>query len=134
MKVLFIDDEPENIKSFMQAFELSNYDIEVISNVDDAWKIVQAESPEILAIILDIMMPPGDLLEYEKTKQGLRSGVFFIEKIKQFDERIPVVILTNVDKSELVNITHRNFLVYEKKDISPWSLVEKVSDMKRKVY
>ena len=80
------------------------------------------------------MMPPGDLLEYEKTKQGLRTGVLFIEKIKQIDERIPVVILTNVDKSELANIPHRNCEVFEKKEISPWSLVDKVSEMKRKVY
>ncbi len=131
--ILFIDDEPQFIKGYIQAFELSGFEVKVVDTIDDAWQILQSRLHDVLAIILDIMMPPGKLLENEKTHEGLRTGVAFIEKLRGLDEKIPVVVLTNAEKSELGVIYHRNYSIFEKKEISPWGLVDKVSEMKRGV-
>jgi DNA-binding NtrC family response regulator len=132
MIILFIDDEPHYILPYTQAFALKGFDVKVVNSVDEAWKIIESSTRDILAIIVDIMMPPGKLLESESTKQGLRTGEVFIEKLKTVDEGIPVVVLTNAEKAELGNISHRNCLIFPKKEISPWGLVDKVSEMKRK--
>ena len=130
--ILFIDDEPHYIRPYTQAFSLQGFNVKVVSSVDEAWEIIESSTKDVLAIIVDIMMPPGKLLESESTKQGLRTGEVFIEKLKTLDEGIPVVALTNAEKAELGSISHRNFLIFQKKDISPWGLVDKVSEMKRK--
>jgi DNA-binding NtrC family response regulator len=130
--IIFIDDEPHYIRPYTQAFVLQGFDVKVINNVDEAWKVIESSKKNVLAIIIDIMMPPGKLLESESTKQGLRTGEVFIEKLKTLDEGIPVVVLTNAEKADLGNISHRNFLIFQKKDISPWGLVDKISEMKRK--
>ncbi len=131
--IIFIDDEPHYIKAYVQAFELSGFIVKVVNTVDDAWQILQSDIHDILAIIVDIMMPPGKLLENERTHQGLRTGVVFIEKLRNLDEKIPVIVLTNAEKSELGVIRHTNCYIFAKKEISPWGLVERVSEMKRGV-
>lgn len=130
--ILFIDDEPHYIRPYIQAFELKGFDVKVVNNVDEAWEIIESSQKDILAIIIDIMMPPGKLFDLESTKQGLRTGEAFIAKLKDLDEGMPVVVLTNAEKSELRHIYHQNCLIFLKKETNPWGLVEKVSDMKRK--
>jgi DNA-binding response OmpR family regulator len=132
MIILFIDDEPQYIKPYTQAFEISDFNVKVFPNVDIAWDFICSHTDEILAIILDIMMPPGKLFDFDKTKEGLRTGILLVERLRELDERIPIVILTNAEKSELGSISHRHCLIFAKKEIGPWGLVEKVSDMKRR--
>jgi CheY-like chemotaxis protein len=132
--ILFIDDEPHRIRSYTQAFELTGFPIMVINSVDEAWQIIETQKKDILAVIVDIMMPPGELLEMESTKEGLRTGVVFIERLKNLDEGIPVVVLTNAEKGELGIISHRNCHIFLKKEMNPWGLVDRVSDMKRKKF
>ncbi len=130
--VLFIDDEPRFISPFIDAFHFSGFSVQVLTDVDSAWDIIKARTDEIDAIILDIMMPPGRLLEGYETKEGLRTGLLFLELMKDLDERIPVVCLTNADTRLFPKIAHRNHFIFEKKDIDPWQMVEKMSDIKRR--
>jgi CheY-like chemotaxis protein len=132
--ILFIDDEPHYIRPYTQAFEIKNFPVKAVNSVDEAWKIINSSRKDVLAIIIDIMMPPGKLFEFENTKQGLRTGEVFIEKLRNLDEGIPVVVLTNAEKAELLDISHRNCVILAKKDISPWGLVDKVSEMRRKKF
>lgn len=130
--ILFIDDEPHRIRPYTQALELTGFPIKVVNNVDEAWQIIELQQKDILAVIVDIMMPPGKLFEEEGTKQGLRTGVVFIERLRNIDEGIPVVVLTNAEKGELGIISHRNCHIFLKKELNPWGLVDKLSDIKRK--
>jgi len=131
--ILFIDDEPDYVKPFLKAFELSGFPVYITTDLDNALTTIESQEDDILAIILDIMMPPGKLFDLENTDQGLRTGLRLLEHLKEVYEKIPVVILTNLDKSRLGKITHGNCLIFEKKEITPWELVNKVANMKRKV-
>jgi len=130
--IFFIDDEPSYIEPFRDAFVLSGFEVEVINNVDSAWGLIRKNKEDVDAIILDIMMPPGRLLADYDTKEGLRTGLRFIELMKTLDEAIPVVCLTNADCKKFGRVEHANCSFYEKKDINPWQLVDKMSDIKRR--
>ncbi len=130
--IIFIDDEPEYITPFTEAFRFSGFQVNVISNVDAAWATIVENLEDVDAVILDIMMPPGRLFEDQDTKEGLRTGLRFLEKMRGLDERIPVICLTNTDTRSLPEISHANHFIYEKKDVNPWQLVDKMSDVKRR--
>jgi CheY-like chemotaxis protein len=130
--IIFIDDEPRYITAYVQAFELTGFKVLIISDIDRAWEVISSQTDEVDAIMLDVMMPPGRLLNMEDTMEGLRTGLAFLDRLKNLDERIPVVILTNANKKDFGKIPHQNCLIYEKKEIDPWRLVDKMSDMKRR--
>ncbi len=130
--ILFVDDEPKYVAAYTQAFELSQFEVKMVPAVDEAWQILESQKEDVDAIILDVMMPHGRLFDMRETQDGLRTGLLFVEKLRQFDERIPVVLLTNANKNDFGEIPHRNCLIYEKKDIDPWSLVDKMSEIKRR--
>jgi len=130
--ILFIDDEPEYISPFSDAFAFSGFDVKIVNNVDSGWEFIMKNKHDVDAVILDIMMPPGRLLAETETKEGLRTGLRFIELMKTLDERIAIVCLTNADSKKFGRIDHANCSIYEKKDINPWQLVDKMSDIKRR--
>lgn len=131
--IIFVDDEPEKITGYTQAFELSGFKVNLISSIDDAYAILEDTPKEVDAIILDVMMPSGIGLEPSDTKDGLETGIRFLEWLKKFHEGIPVIVLTNtINAKKKFNITHKNCLIYEKKEIGPWALLDKMSEIKRK--
>ncbi len=130
--IFFIDDEPDYIEPFRDAFVLSGFEVQLINNVDSAWELIAKNKEDVDAIILDIMMPPGRLLADSDTKEGLRTGLRFIELMKSLDETIPVICLTNADCKKFGHVDHGHCFFYEKKDADPWQLVDKMSDIKRR--
>lgn len=129
---IFIDDEPHFISAFVQAFEITGFTVNVIDNVDDAWEKISSMLDDIDAVILDIMMPPGNLFTIEETKNGLHTGFVFIEKMAELDERIPIIVLTNTDRSKFQLISHRHCFIYEKKSVDPWNLVDLIKKINRR--
>jgi CheY-like chemotaxis protein len=130
--ILFIDDEPQYILSFVQAFELSKFEVKISSSVDEAAEFIKDNQKDLDAIILDVMMPTGRFVNHEESQDGLRTGLIFLNWLKKFNERIPVILLTNVNKRNFKNVTHKNCIIFEKKDIDPWQLVDKMYDVKRR--
>ncbi len=130
--ILFIDDEPEYITPYVDAFRLEGFEVQVISDVDVAWHIIRNNKDSVDAVFLDIMMPPGRLFSGSDTKEGLRTGLNFLHLMKQLDEHIPVICLTNADSRSFEKIDHPHCFIYEKKDMDPWQLVDKMSDIKRR--
>ena len=130
--IIFIDDEPEKITGYIQAFELSGFKVSQFASIDDAYLNLEDMPDQIDAIILDVMMPSGIGLEPDETKDGLETGIRFLEWLEKHHENIPVIILTNtVNANVKFDVSHRNCKLYEKKDIGPWGLLDKVGAMKR---
>lgn len=81
-KLLLVDDEPgvrESVQAYLEDSEL--FDVEVASNANEAWDLLQKETPEL--VISDIMMPQVDGYQF---LQKLRNDARF--------QAIPVVFLT----------------------------------------
>jgi len=81
-KVCIIDDEPVFIEMYAKKFERTNYDIVSATNI-------KKELPDI--IFLDIIFSDG------------KNGMDLLKKCKENvkTKDIPVVLLTNLDSSEL---------------------------------
>jgi DNA-binding NarL/FixJ family response regulator len=81
-QLLLVDDEPGvrvSVKEYLQ--EVGGFDVQVASNAEDAWQILQQKTPDL--VISDIMMPKVD-------------GYQFLKKLRD-DPRfktLPVVFLT----------------------------------------
>lgn len=130
--IIFIDDELNYISAFIQAFEMTGFSVETEKSIDQAWEKISNNPEAVDAIILDIMMPHGRLFTFEETEGGLNTGLMFIEKMIELDEQIPIIVLTNTDKSKLGKITHRNCKTLEKKSVDPWNLVDLTKKVKRR--
>ena len=88
-KVCIIDDEPVFIEVYSRKFCDAGYEVVSAQNTVDGFKVIQDHLPDI--VFLDIIMPGGE------------SGMDLLAKCKHNSrtKKIPVVLLTNLDSSEL---------------------------------
>lgn len=101
--ILFIDDE-EEMDSFKLGLELSEYQYQVIleTTVDDAWEHLERNLDQVNLVIMDVMIPPGKLLEEEDTKGGLRTGLALFDKIRTKSLSLPIIVFSSVSDQRVV--------------------------------
>lgn len=133
--VVFIDDEPNRIRFYIRAVQSRGYQILVLQDTDDAWEFFQQPRPEVRAVVLDIMMPPGKHLADAAHVGGTRTGVFLYRRILEqmaiqaiHRHSIPIAALTQVNDPETLNmlqevqLEHRpneRFEVWSKHGLDP---------------
>ncbi|MBU2025755.1 MAG: response regulator [Patescibacteria group bacterium] len=88
-KVCIIDDEPIFIEMYAKKFKDAGYKVISATNIRQGFEVIKDELPDI--VFLDIVMPGGE------------NGMDLLAKCKRFPatQDIPVVLLTNLDSSEL---------------------------------
>lgn len=101
--ILFIDDEKRYSTIYVEAIEDEGHVVEFQKDVDEAWGFFDANADDIDLIVLDIMMSPGSTFGDEDTEGGLRTGLFFYERVREKAPDLPVVILTNASDEELID-------------------------------
>jgi len=89
-RILLVDDEPELLKAMRIRLASWGYDILTATNGKEAIQLVKKEIPD--AVILDIMMPEMD-------------GIETLRRIRQFDKKIPVFMLTAYPTEEKMQNT-----------------------------
>ena len=133
--VLFIDDEPNRIKFYIRAVQSRGYATRTLQNTDEAWAFFQEARPEVRAVVLDIMMPPGRHLADTAHADGTRTGVFLYRRILEQmaiqainRHAIPIAVLTQVNDPDTlrmlqeVQLEHRpneRFEVWSKHGLDP---------------
>ncbi len=80
-KLMVVDDEENNLKSVELAFQDKNFHITSLTNPNEALKIIQENTPDIL--LLDIMMPE-------------MTGIEMAEKINELGYTLPIIFLTSL--------------------------------------
>jgi DNA-binding response OmpR family regulator len=131
MTILFIDDEKRRMDSFAMELQLSGNEVIFCDQVDTAWSYFENHSDEIKLIVLDIMMPHGDLFEEDSTDDGLRTGSLLYERIRENKPDMPVVIFTNVSDEEVADgfRLETNCLYLQKKDYYPNEFVREIEKL-----
>lgn len=127
--ILFIDDETRRMDSYVQELILSKFDVTFKQDVDEALAFFEEYYKQINLIILDIMMPPGET--FKDVDVGLRTGVYFYEKIRPVAPNLPVIIFTNVPVEKLGNrfLSEKNCWVLRKKDCLPFEMVQQIKQI-----
>jgi CheY-like chemotaxis protein len=133
VKILFIDDEKRRMDSFAMELQLSDNEVIFCHDVDTAWNYFVKNCEQIQLIILDIMMPYGNLFkeDSDSTEEGLRTGNLLYQKIRESTPDLPVVIFTNVSDDEVAEIfrTEKNCLYLQKKDYYPNEFVREIGKL-----
>ncbi len=91
-RILLVDDEEELLKAMKIRLASWGYDVLTAANGKEAIQLVKKEVPD--AIILDIMMPEMD-------------GIETFKRIRQFNKKIPVFMLTAYGDEERFEKTSR---------------------------
>jgi CheY-like chemotaxis protein len=129
--ILMVDDERRQMDSHYLELRYSGYDVEYFTGVDDALRALEARGDQVDLLILDIMMPPGAAFKDADTKQGLRTGVRFFERVRADRPNLPVIIFTNVSPNRLEERFKRERAcrLLQKEDYLPFELAEEVEKM-----
>jgi len=80
--ILILDDRKTFLERLVEAIRLSgpSVDISAHRTVDAAWKAFNSRN-HWDRIVIDLMVPPGELLAHVDTSSGLDTGQVFIEMI-----------------------------------------------------
>lgn len=128
--ILFIDDERRGIASYIEEIAFSGYQVELKNDIDSAFQFIKDNSNKIKLIILDIFMPPGKLLKSIDTDDGLKTGVFFYQEIRQISPDLPIIVFTNFSVEVIADqIQHdKQSKFLHKADYLPFQLIEEIEN------
>ncbi len=102
MRIMWIDDEPDNLQYFQENLLGRGYECEHYANNDDALEALRRGYPFDL-IIQDIMRPPGSCLASDHVS-ARGSGIAFYEKyIRSLRPNTPVLFFSAVVSIDLVH-------------------------------
>lgn len=100
--ILMVDEEKRRMSTFKDYLEDEGYIVVFINDIHEAYVYVEQNHSQIQALILDIMMPWGDLFTREETGSGVLTGIRFYKKVRAaWLPETPVIIYTAVNRSHL---------------------------------
>lgn len=132
--ILFVDEERRHMSGFVEELRLAGYEVEFQTGVDaasSAWMFLQSNAARVNLLILDIMMPPGEVFAKADTELGLRTGVRFFERVRQWLPDLPIIVLTNVSDVKVKERFEQeaNCLFLRKEDYYPFELPAEVQKL-----
>jgi CheY-like chemotaxis protein len=80
--ILVADDEPFVLQYIEHVLQQANYRVITATTVEEAWKILKRQQPEIALVLTDVVMP------------GSVDGVELAERIHRLDPDLPVLFVT----------------------------------------
>lgn len=123
--VLFVDDDIENMADHVRKLEDAGYAVTQRRTTDQALQEFMSDrAGGYDMIILDMMMPPPDREELSQYRNeiyslvdvwdGLRSGGHLLSVLREKnpEPRPPVLLLSNLDESELLLEAWEQFIVW----------------------
>jgi len=121
-KILFIEDDPDQIYLYETKFRLEGYNLISAVNGTEGLKIAEIEKPEL--ILLDIRLFDEDgIIVLKKLKKNVKTN------------NIPVIVFTNFDKEETVKQALKlgalDYVIKSK--VVPSDIVNKVREVLKKV-
>jgi DNA-binding response OmpR family regulator len=121
-KILVVDDSTTNVVLLEAILDEKGYRIETALNANEAYSIIERETPDL--ILLDLLMPKI-------------SGFDFLEEIRKIDKtkNTPVIVVSALTDEENVNrIMKMGAIDFVKKPIDLQYLVERVEQVLEKAY
>jgi two-component system alkaline phosphatase synthesis response regulator PhoP len=115
IKILIVDDE-ESFRRLLRGILESKFDFEIIEAVDGKKALEKAHAEKPFLIILDIMMPEMD-------------GLQFLQEIRKSQELsdLPVIICSAInERSKVVDLFNQRIVDYIVKPIKPIIFVNKI--------
>lgn len=130
--ILFVDDEPFYVKSYVETLVEEKFDV-VVEKLVPAIKIFEQRKNEIELVIADIMMASSGVFTNEDVQNSdLTTGFCFFDWLRQRSPDLPIIILTNKNTQDVDKKfeSEANCQVFRKGPSCPTSfLVQQIREM-----
>ncbi len=80
-KVVLVDDQLKPMEFYIDALRENNFEVLTIHDADAAVRYFDLAHEDLDAIILDIMMPAGEIFSHDDTAEGMRTGLLIYRSI-----------------------------------------------------
>lgn len=126
--ILLIDEEPRYVGTYIEELRDVGYDVIYATQVDEALAILKTKAASIELVILDVMMPAGSAFKDEDTVLGTKTGLFFFRRLREIEQQLPVIILTNVTQPDVFRFFQAQDSCWflRKENYDPAALAEQV--------
>ncbi len=121
-KILVVDDSTTNVVLLEAILDEKGYRIETALNANEAYSIIEKETPDL--ILLDLLMPKI-------------SGFDFLKEIRKIEKtkNTPVIVVSALtDEENVERIMKMGAIDFVKKPIDLQYLVERVEQVLEKAY
>lgn len=130
-RILFIDDDVVRMQSYVDWLRVFGFEVEVASDIDQAFDKLAIHKDNFDLIILDIMLPyrciKDNTLETEDYKR--KEGIWLLRKLREDHPRIKVIIYSARTEASLgVDWKNLGAMDYIEKPAKPAELVAAVEE------
>jgi hypothetical protein len=129
--IVFLDDDKMYIQDYLE--ELSSIcTVHHEHNIDEAFEFIVKNSQVIKLLVLDMMIPSGNLLKGKDNDNGRRTGNLFIEELKnKIDLTLfPIIIFTHVNIQNISPVVSGVHLQkFQKEDFTPYQFSLKIKEI-----
>ncbi len=105
-----VDDDQLMMSTYETVLKMRKFEVTRFHGqgcVDRALGFLEKESASVDIMVIDIMMPPGEAFKDEDTDQGMRTGVFLLERLNAQYPSIPSLVLTNVQDEAILEAVRK---------------------------
>jgi len=126
--ILYLEDDLVVAYIWARTLQDAGYNIIIKRTPDQALEIIELKFSELSAIILDVMLPLGHILDRAETQSGLRTGFVLIRKIREFyktkEIQCPPIIIITIRNSYAEELEGMKVTVVSKRTDSPERVLE----------
>ena len=132
-RIVLIDDEPGQMDYYCRALRLHHYEVELLDSTDKATSGIESwgsRPPD--AVVLDLMLPPGNSFTAQETHNGVTTGLCLLRVIRERFSALPVIILSSYEEKvkEMKNEEKDPALkVVSKYEAPPFEIVRLLGEM-----
>jgi CheY-like chemotaxis protein len=129
--IIFVDDDKIYIQDYLE--ELSDaYTVYHEYNIDKAFEFIIENSQSIKLLVLDMMIPSGNLLKDKDNDNGRRTGNLFIEELKKNINLtlFPIIIFTHVNIQNISSVVSGVHLQkFQKEEFTPYQFSLEIKEI-----
>jgi CheY-like chemotaxis protein len=127
--ILFIDDEPRIIDSYVVEVSLRGFETRVVSSANELSTFLETHIDKPQCIVLDVMFPGERILTSGLTSDGLTAGMPIFASLRSYFPDVPVVVFTNASSPAVKRffLSQNNCSFYYKTDLLPYELADIVA-------
>jgi DNA-binding NarL/FixJ family response regulator len=93
MNLVWIDDDSYRTKTIRELLEFQSHVVHFFSEYAEGYDYLKSNRLKAEAVILDIMMPPGEFFNPKETNDGRTTGLHLYKLIRKF-YRGPILLYT----------------------------------------
>ena len=101
--ILIVDDELESLQAHIDQAKQAGFDVSLMRSTDEAiHEFLRGDTRRFDVIVLDMMIPPPEENpDSIDVWDGLRSGGHLLAILRDRDDQVPVLLLSNLAEDEI---------------------------------